>query len=139
MGQSRWRSQACSRESGPGPGAYQTERCPSTSLYAESAKFSFAGKGYDKVDDGPGPGHYGTGSRGQPRFTPRNKPGFNFGTSQREPGQTVSTPGPGQYACKTSMGASGPSYSLMAKREYLECKDIGPGPGAHDLHPAFGE
>eukprot|EP00929_Paragymnodinium_shiwhaense_P025117 TRINITY_DN15265_c0_g1_i1.p1 TRINITY_DN15265_c0_g1~~TRINITY_DN15265_c0_g1_i1.p1 ORF type:complete len:226 (-),score=12.87 TRINITY_DN15265_c0_g1_i1:280-957(-) len=135
--QSRWRMEACDRDAGPGPGSYRTDQA--LCLNMETPKYSMAGRGSEKATEAPGPGHYGLGSRGAPTFKTRNKPGYGFGTSSREPGKNFCTPGPGQYSLQNSVGAGGPSYSLMAKRSHLESKDMLPGPGAHDLKPNFGE
>lgn len=138
---SRWRFESCGRDSGPGPGSYRVDNC--LSLNEEAPKYSMGTKGFDEVikaGEIPGPGHYGLGSRGLPKLTPRNKPGFGFGTSTREPGKDTHTPGPGQYSSRTSLGTCGaPSYSLYAKRRYSEPKETVPGPGAHDVRPNFGD
>merc|ERR1719215_1008570 len=101
--------------------------------------FSASGSGWsmaktlaDKVCSGPGPGHYSdTGRRRTPRAA------YGFGTSRREPGNIVKTPGPGQYALGSTLG--GAKHSLTPRRVVEPPREIDctPGPGAHDHNSAF--
>jgi hypothetical protein len=125
-------------ELGPGPGAYDDSSFELRSTISSGPSFSMAStfsNFREKVNRGPGPGHYTsavTARRGQ-----SSGRAFGFGTSRREPGTIFKTPGPGQYAMSSTM--SGPFFSLTPRR--LSTRDCGengvPGPGAHDHHADF--
>lgn len=126
----------------PGPGAYGEKLDLGNSTLPEGPKFSIGQPYRSKVEDLPGPGHYG--SVGQQhasgRYSARKqKRGFGFGTSVREPGVSHRMPGPGQYSPPLTT-LSGPKHS-MAPRRINAAPDSAafPGPGAHEHHGELGE
>lgn len=130
------------RDAGPGPGAYDGN----PNFAADAPKFSMASHLSGKGDiSSPGPGHYTLDVAGPARSTRpvrRQRPGYSFGTSLREPGNLGKTPGPGQYSLRSTL--SGPGYSLTPRRAINFQRQNGvpggvPGPGAHDHHPDFSD
>ena len=114
----------------PGPGAYS----PPTSVGTGQKKSMGGGKYREKVPLGdtplsPGPAQYDT------RPSKNSSPGYSIKGRPQTGGGVSSTPGPGNYALPTSVGAGVPKYSLGGGKPGREFGGGGPkntpGPGTY--------
>lgn len=127
---------------GPGPGAYGMgpEFAETNMKYSIRALVS---EKTWKADMSPGPGHFNHERLGDVGYSRRNKRGFGFGSSQREPGSSRITPGPGDYSLSsiTCEPKHSISHSISQRRPPVHRPEDVPGPGAyHDpTWPRFGD